>query len=290
LFLTIWGMEPGGMVRLNGETLGDVWGHGRGAAWDITDWIARRNELQIAVPELADDKLGGIFGEVALEVRASDWIESLALEVTGEPGAEALWIAVNVAGIATDRPLELLLRCDGRDAGALDVSRGPFCAPLPVSGMAAWEPGKKAQRMTEFEVRLLQGGSCVWSATRRTLCRPASDDQVGRRQIVPLTLDSLWRLDLARISPQADRVYLAEAVLHEADYELLDSAGLRVVQKLPRAWAGDVVPRLAHHPCIVGFWDELCDKPTQSEPTPAVAELVGARPWWRGDALSVGSG
>lgn len=99
VWLTFEGAEGCGAITLNGSPLGAL--TDQPAAFEVTALLAVRNELLV---ELEADESGGLWGEVALEIRKTAYLE--AVEAVLE--SEELTVRGRVVGTA-ERPLDLYL-------------------------------------------------------------------------------------------------------------------------------------------------------------------------------------
>jgi hypothetical protein len=109
VWLTFAGVEGAAEVTLNGRFLGQHTGSDA-FEFEVTALLGVRNELSVEV-EAADDT-GGLWGEVALEVRCSAWLRGIRLETSRDGESAHLHVFGEVVGTA-DRPLELYVLLDG---------------------------------------------------------------------------------------------------------------------------------------------------------------------------------
>src|SRR5262249_15876271 len=72
VWLTFAGAEASAWVWLNGQFLGEHKGGGRAFEFEVTGWLRVRNELTVEVE--APGGAGGLWGEVALAVRAAAFL------------------------------------------------------------------------------------------------------------------------------------------------------------------------------------------------------------------------
>ena len=145
IWLTFGGIEGRAAIRLNGEPLGDADGGGS-FEFEVTGRLRPRNELVVTVE--ADSDAGGLWGEVALEIRRTAYLRN----VMAEPGDDGRWrVRGEIAGTA-ERPLEVYAI-----AGRANV------------GYATAEAGTSFELVTEptrgepLRVELVDGAS-VWYA------------------------------------------------------------------------------------------------------------------------------
>jgi hypothetical protein len=102
VWLTFAGVSGTADVSLNGEALGRHEGPDP-FEFEVTLLLGARNELTVEVDASGDD--GGLWGEVALEVRCAAFLRSVRVWTTGE-GHTDLHAAGEVVGTA-ERPLDL---------------------------------------------------------------------------------------------------------------------------------------------------------------------------------------
>jgi hypothetical protein len=83
----------------------------------VTDLLGERNELVVELA--ADDQAGGLWGDVALEVRCTAYLTG----VRAEPAGAALRVTGEVAGEAGG-PLEVYVLAAGRTVGYRTCAAG----------------------------------------------------------------------------------------------------------------------------------------------------------------------
>ena len=99
VWLIVAGVEDSASLELNGAPIGSISCKGGSFETDVTALLRERNQLTVTVDGGVD---GGLWGEVALEVRCLAFLRDIRVEAV--PGA--LQIGGKVFGSA-DRPLEL---------------------------------------------------------------------------------------------------------------------------------------------------------------------------------------
>jgi hypothetical protein len=129
VWLTFEGAEERATASLNGESLG-TW---EGAAeFEVTALLKPRNHLIVDV--VAQAPSGGLWGEVALEVRATAFLKDVAVRLT-ESASPQLVATGQVAGNAS-RPLDLYLFAAGQFLAHTMVEAGQrfelAAAPVPA--------------------------------------------------------------------------------------------------------------------------------------------------------------
>jgi hypothetical protein len=155
LWLTFAGIADRAGIWVNGRLLGHQEGAAESFEIEVTDLLEARNELTLEVT--ASGGHGGLWGEVALEVRASAYLRGLRLWATRSEDAAQLHVAGQVAGVA-DRPLDLYALLHGSTVAYTTVTAGqPFLLDSePLAGDRWQRPGP-----AEVRVELVNGG-VVW--------------------------------------------------------------------------------------------------------------------------------
>ena len=170
VWLTIAGVSDRADVRLNGATLGACEGDGR-RDFEITSLLQARNEL---VMDVEGTTRGGLWGEVALEVRCQAYLEDVRVSAT----ADALHAAGRVVGTA-ERPLDLYVLLDGATAAYTKVLAAPEGAPFHIiADKPPRRPGP-AGAVAAVRVDLVQG-AVIWHTVEQELTfRPGAPPAGG---------------------------------------------------------------------------------------------------------------
>jgi glycosyl hydrolase family 2 len=162
VWLTFEGASDRAAVRLNGADLGEHAGDGP-FEFDVTALLRARNELVVDVDSDADR--GGLWGEVALEVRCKAFLREV--RVWAEGGE--LHAAGLVVGEA-ERPLDLYLLLDGATAAYTAVAAAPVGAPFHIIAEKPPPRGEaqagKAGRLPVAQVDLVNGAVVWYSAAQ----------------------------------------------------------------------------------------------------------------------------
>lgn len=242
LWLVCEGVDAFGRISLNGSLLGTIEGYALPAGFDVTGLIAARNEigLEVELPPKATEQgavlrpgreslPGGPVGEVRLEVRSPWHIESLA--VWNDPDGERLMVSGRIAGEPASEPLAVVVSGCEREIAYCESRVGEiFHADGTAEGFSIWSP--ESAVVLPVEIKLLSGGTSVWQTVLTTALRTAAE--------LPATV--------------------VEPILPDTAYDVLDRTGQAIVQRVPREWAEQVCPRLAHHPSITA-WSALPGQP-----------------------------
>ncbi len=163
VWLTFAGVEGKTLVKLNGQLLGMPPHPSAGFEYEVTALLNTRNELDVEIEAASD---GGLWGEVALEVRRTAFFRDVRVHANGR----RLHIEGEVAGSA-DRPLEVYVVVDRSTAIYGVVEAGKHFAlssePLALEGA---QP---------IRVDLVDGAT-VWYTLERVIDVPAPEQEEGR--------------------------------------------------------------------------------------------------------------
>lgn len=156
VWLTFAGVADRARVVLNGLLLGDQEGR-EPFAFEVTSLLQVRNDLEV---EVTGDAGGGIWGEVALEVRCTAFLRGLRLWATCKKDKAVLHAAGEVVGSA-DRPLELYLLLDHSTVCYGTCEARPEGQPFHLSSEEL--PAKRWQDPSIHSVQVdLINGASVW--------------------------------------------------------------------------------------------------------------------------------
>jgi len=109
VWLTFAGAETTADVWLNGQFLGQQTASGQPFEFEVTNLLNERNELVVEVFSPTEE--GGLWGEVAMEVRAAAFLRKLRCWATFTEETAYLHVAGEVVGTC-ERPLELYVVLD----------------------------------------------------------------------------------------------------------------------------------------------------------------------------------
>jgi hypothetical protein len=166
VWLTFAGIDGVATVRLNGIALGELAEPGE---FEITPQLALRNELLV---EVDGNESGGLWGEVALEVRCSAYLRGVAVTAFSQGSAVELHAQGEVAG-AAEGPLELYVVLDRSTVAYAAVLPGPFHLVADTLDRQPW-----AERPTDAgpfpiaRVELVRGASVWFRVEHEVLLRP----------------------------------------------------------------------------------------------------------------------
>ncbi|MCS6851071.1 MAG: hypothetical protein NZ700_07870 [Gemmataceae bacterium] len=152
VWLTFAGVEGDATVMLNDQPLGEAAQGPAGLEWNITDRLRPRNLLAVEVVSATPN--GGLWGEVALEIRQTAFLRQV--RVWQEEGK---WHAAGEIAGVSERPLELYVLLDGITALYTTSSAGDtFHFVIPGSESLDRQP-------REVGVDLIDGAH-VWYRVR----------------------------------------------------------------------------------------------------------------------------
>jgi hypothetical protein len=109
VWLTFDGVEGTANVTLNGDSLGRRKGDDGPFEFEVTRLLRQRNELTVEV--VCPSPHGGLWGEVALEVRCTAFLRGVRIEANPVETATRLHVTGKLVGTC-ERPLELYLLLD----------------------------------------------------------------------------------------------------------------------------------------------------------------------------------
>jgi hypothetical protein len=165
VWLTFAGVAGSAELWLNGQWLGAPPDPARPFEVPVNGLLRPRNELTVEV-EAADDG-GGLWGEVALEIRRTAYLRNVRVALIGSDGGDRLEVTGELVGSAAGEvdgpgPLELYVLLDGRSVAYATPEPAPEGRPFRVvSGpLAAAGPGVA-------RVELVKGAS-VWYTMEQT--------------------------------------------------------------------------------------------------------------------------
>jgi hypothetical protein len=157
VWLTFAGFSQRADIALNGLSLGSKTQQEGPCEFDVTALLQARNELLVTVTSAAGEN--GLWGEVALEVRRTAFLQGVQAQVRRSGLAVTIEVAGSVVGSSTG-PLDLYALCGGRTVAYAQVQ--------PVEPAIAFElmsePLERdfpASVAVEVGVELVEGG-VIW--------------------------------------------------------------------------------------------------------------------------------
>ena len=121
VWLTFEGVDAVADVSLNGQFLGRREGAAEPFEFEVTPLLQQRNELTVEVDSAGD---GGIWGDVAMEIRATAFLRAVRTWVAEAADGRYLHLAGEVAG-TSKRPLELYVLLDRSNVAYATVEAAP---------------------------------------------------------------------------------------------------------------------------------------------------------------------
>jgi hypothetical protein len=157
VWLTFAGMTAVAEVWLNGQFLGRHLEAEGPFEHAVTGLLRSRNELVVEVAAPGDD--GGLWGEVALEVRRTAFLRRLRAWLVSREQGPQLDVSGEVAG-TSERPLELYILCDGHTVAYGHVEAAPEGRPFHLVA----DPGPGQPSLPEIARVDLVDGAVLWYA------------------------------------------------------------------------------------------------------------------------------
>lgn len=159
VWLTCGGVESLADVSLNGESLGRA---GGAFEFEVTRLLQVRNELVVEVEGPAEG--GGIWGEVALEVRCSAYLRGVLIR--SEVQGETAWLHASGQIIGTaERPLDLYVLLDGKTVAYASLEAAPEGRTFQLTSEALsanrWQTESVPDNVHHIRVELVNGAS-LW--------------------------------------------------------------------------------------------------------------------------------
>jgi hypothetical protein len=169
VWLTFAGVGGTAEAILNDRPLGRV---ASGSELEVTSWLRGRNELIVNVDGTAEE--GGLWGEVALEVRCSAFLGDLRRSVILTGDRVDVCVSGRVIGVA-ERPLELYVLLDRSVVGYQMVATTVEGQPFEIRGSAAWSPSSEGGQSVPVQVDLVNG-AVVWYTSRGEVILETAND------------------------------------------------------------------------------------------------------------------
>ncbi len=170
LWLTFAGVEGVAEVWLNGHYLGRHDRAGEAFDYEVTNLLRPRNELKVEVESRSPD--GGMWGEVALEVRCSAFLRNVQISFAVVGNAVDLKATGEVVG-TSELPLEVHLLLEGKmlvfHAVKPTVSGQPFELFARSLQLELGTPGNAGtMRLYTVRVDLVQG-TMIWYGVKQSM-------------------------------------------------------------------------------------------------------------------------
>jgi hypothetical protein len=178
VWLTFAGVEGVAEVRLSGHDLGQRDGALGPFEFEVTPLLQVRNELEVEVEAASDS--GGLWGDVALEIRRTAYLRPVRLWATRSGETADLHVVGEVVGTCAG-PLDLYLLLDNATVGYTTVVAEPAGKSfhLVAEGLdrERWQPrGAGEAELREVRVELIYGAT-VWYRIEQPFAFPEDDTQ-----------------------------------------------------------------------------------------------------------------
>jgi hypothetical protein len=155
VWLTFAGADAAARVWLNGNLLGQHAGASDPFEFDVTGLLLARNDLCVEVEGSAES--GGLWGEVALEIRCTAFVRGVQLRASPSGAGARLHATGEIVGTA-ERALEVYLLLDGST-----VAYGIFPAGSTFHLDSEELAAERWQALEPHLVRLdLVNGATIW--------------------------------------------------------------------------------------------------------------------------------
>lgn len=163
VWLTVGGADCIANVWLNAHYLGRHEGALEPFEFEVTNLLAVRNQLVVEVEGPAEK--GGLWGEVALEVRCSASLRAVQVKAIRKGENFHLTVSGEIIG-TSERSLELYMLLDGRTVGYTTLDAVPTGKPFQLVSDAIdaerWQSGSnESAAMHEVKIDLVNGAT-VW--------------------------------------------------------------------------------------------------------------------------------
>lgn len=161
VWLTFAGIEGAAEIWLNGQRLGGPEDASGTFESDVTALLQARNHLTVEVKSATDR--GGLWGEVALEVRCLAYLRAVRAWSTLTGDAAQVHVGGELIG-TSDRPLELYILLDGRNLIYATLEPDPCGRAFQVASellpAADWKTGREnPDEKHQIRVELVNGAT-----------------------------------------------------------------------------------------------------------------------------------
>jgi hypothetical protein len=160
VWLMFAGITGSAKVSLNGHCLGGQLESDRAFEFEITSLLQERNRLVVDGESATPD--GGIWGEVALEIRCTAFLHDVEIEARDEGGQVELQVRGAVVGTSA-RPLEVYVL-----AGCSTIAYARVEPGRSFVLLSERLPQERWQQTGEVRVELVEGAT-VWYGIDRAI-------------------------------------------------------------------------------------------------------------------------
>lgn len=175
VWLTFEGIDGEAEIRLNQQLLGRSHGLSGAFEFEVTTLLRPRNELVVEVDKTSEQ--GGLWGEVALEVRCTAWLRNVQRSLLLRGDEVELRVSGEVVGMA-ERPLELYIVLDRSVVAYQEITAFPDgrCFEVVARGSTAqWRGNSPLSDKSVVKVDLVNGAS-VWYTNEAEIAFEVSSD------------------------------------------------------------------------------------------------------------------
>jgi hypothetical protein len=164
VWLTFAGVEGTADISLNGTPLGRREGSAGQFGFEVTPLLQERNQLQVDIEAAGGD--GGLWGEVALEVRCTAYLRGLRVRATFNDETARLHVGGEVVGTA-ERPLDLYVLLDNATVAYAVVAAAPEGRAFDVTSEELSPERWQSPETHVVRVDLVNGAT-IWHAEEGT--------------------------------------------------------------------------------------------------------------------------
>jgi hypothetical protein len=173
VWLTFAGVAGTTEMALNAQLLGRHDGEAGPCEFEVTALLQPRNELIVEVDAPTDD--GGLWGEVALEVRRTAFLRPVRVWTTRSGVTVDLHVAGEVFGTC-ERPLDLYVLLDNATVAYTTVEAEPTGSRFHLTAVGVEKERRHHFGEGEHEVRVeLVDGATVWYRVEQAFAFPGGD-------------------------------------------------------------------------------------------------------------------
>jgi hypothetical protein len=175
VWLTFDGIDGEAEISLNDHPLGRLQDLSRTFEFEVTSLLRSRNELVVDVEGTAEQ--GGLWGEVALEVRCAAWLRNVRRSLRLQGDEAELRVSGQVVGVA-ERPLELYIVLDRSVVAYQEIAAIPEgqCFEILARGSAEqWSGGAASLGRSVVKVDLVNGARVWYTNEAEITFEPPSD-------------------------------------------------------------------------------------------------------------------
>ena len=175
VWLTFEGIDGKAEIRLNDHLLGRLPEPAGACEFEVTSLLRPRNELVVDVDGTAEQ--GGLWGEVALEVRCTAWLRNVrrSLQLRGDEAE--LRVSGEVVGVA-ETPLELYIVLERSVVAYQEITAIPEGQSFEMVARGSaeqWRGSAAVSGTSVVKVDLVNGASVWYTNEAEITFEPLSD-------------------------------------------------------------------------------------------------------------------